>query len=232
MERKNKSDRRLKRKRESIIKVIPLAAVFVMAAILVGIIRKSGEPLSVEAVLRYTPKDPLAAAMVMIVFFALKSLTVVLPISVLYLSSGVLFPPAPAILVSTAGLGVTISLPYWIGRFYGAELVKKICARYPKAEKLAEYQRENCFFACFITRIVGFLPSDIVSLYFGACGVSYPVYLAAGVLGSLLSIVTTTLLGTKLSNPFSVEFIAVLLCRIAVSALSLLVKHKMNPVKK
>ena len=79
------------------------------------------------------------------------------------------------------------------------------------AEQVAKYQETNTFFACFITRIVGFLPGDIVSIYFGACGTAYGIYLAAGITGSLLSIITTTLLGEKISDPFSVEFMIVLL---------------------
>ena len=69
------------------------------------------------------------------------------------------------------------------------------------------------------------LPGDIVSLYFGACGAKFSTYLTAGISGSLLSIVTTTLLGTKLSNPFSIEFIMVLLLRILVSAGTVVLKH-------
>ena len=63
----------------------------------------------------------------------------------------------------------------------------------------------------FITRIVGVLPGDIVSLYFGACNTRYDIYLIAGVAGSLLSIVTTTILGEKISHPFSIGFFVVLL---------------------
>ena len=80
-------------------------------------------------------------------------------------------------------------------------LQKKYFRNIRKAKKLSEYQKQNTFFTCFITRIVGFLPGDIVSLYFGACDVNYLIYLVAGISGSLLSIVTTTLLGEKLNNP-------------------------------
>ena len=58
----------------------------------------------------------------------------------------------------------------------------------------------------------------IVSLHFGACGAKFSTYLTAGISGSLLSIVITALIVTKFSNPFSIEFIMVLLLRILVSA--------------
>ena len=150
------------------------------------------------------------------------------PLSILYLRSGILFTPFIAVMVSMVGLTTTITIPYWIRRQSGEDIIQYIGTRYPKVQQLTGYQNENAFFVCFITRIVGFLPGDIVSLYFGTCGVKFTTYLTAGISGSLLSIVTTTLLGTKLSNPFSIEFIMVLLLRILVSGGTVVLKHYMT----
>ena len=109
--------------------------------------------------------------------------------------------------------------------------MQSIQEKYPKTQKIMEYQRENTFFACFITRIVGVLPGDIVSLYFGACNTRYDIYLIAGVAGSLLSIVTTTILGEKISHPFSIGFFVVLLCRVLVSVGSIFINYTLNKRK-
>ena len=213
-------------------KLIPIAAIILMGIVFTVIVKKSGQPLSVYTILRYTPENEILAAGILLLLFALKSLTVVFPLSILYLASGILFQPVIAVLISTAGLAVTITIPYWIGKYSGKQAVQEICKKYPKAGMLAKYQEQNIFFACFITRIVGFLPGDIVSLYFGACDTAYLIYLAAGVAGSLLSIITTTLLGEKISDPFSVEFMVVLLCRILVSVGAVLINFRLNPRKK
>ena len=209
-------------------KLIPIAAIVVMGIIFTVTVKKSGQPLSVKTILRYTPENTILAAIILLAFFALKSLTVVFPLSILYFASGILFHSVAAALISTAGLAITITIPYWIGKYSGKQAVQEICKKYPKAEMVARYQETNTFFACFITRIVGFLPCDIVSIYFGACDTAYPIYLAAGVSGSLLSIITTTLLGEKISDPFSVEFIIVLLCRILVSAGAVAINYRLN----
>ena len=209
-------------------KLIPIAAIVVMGIIFTVTVKKSGQPLSVKTILRYTPENTILAAVILLAFFALKSLTVVFPLSILYFASGILFHSVAAALISTAGLAITITIPYWIGKYSGKQAVQEICQKYPKAEMVARYQETNTFFACFITRIVGFLPCDIVSIYFGACDTAYPIYLAAGVSGSLLSIITTTLLGEKISDPFSVEFIIVLLCRILVSAGAVAINYRLN----
>ena len=185
-----------------------------------------------NTILRYTPENAMLAAGIVLLLFALKSLTVVFPLSILYLASGILFQPVIAVLISTVGLAITITIPYWIGRYSGKQIVQEICQKYPKAGMIAQYQRTNTFFACFITRIVGFLPGDIVSIYFGACDTAYLIYLVAGVFGSLLSIITTTLLGEKISDPFSIEFMMVLLCRILVSVGAVVIKYQLNQKKK
>ena len=213
-------------------KLIPIAAIVLMGIVFTVIVKKSSEPLSVNTILRYTPENAMLAAEIVLLLFALKSLTVVFPLSILYLASGIIFQPVIAVLISTVGLAITITIPYWIGKYSGKQIVQEICQKYPKAGMIAQYQRTNTFFACFITRIVGFLPGDIVSIYFGACDTAYLIYLAAGVSGSLLSIITTTLLGEKISTPFSVEFMIVLLCRILVSVGAVVINYQLNQKKK
>ena len=213
-------------------KLIPIVAIVLMGIVFTVIVKKSSEPLSVNTILRYTPENAMLAAGIVLLLFALKSLTVVFPLSILYLASGIIFQPVIAVLISTVGLAITITIPYWIGKYSGKQIVQEICQKYPKAGMIAQYQRTNTFFACFITRIVGFLPGDIVSIYFGACDAAYLIYLAAGVSGSLLSIITTTLLGEKISTPFSVEFMIVLLCRILVSVGAVVINYQLNQKKK
>ena len=140
-------------------KIIPVIAICIIGIMLTVIVKKSGHPLTVDTILEYTPDNTLLAIVVMLTFFALKSLTVVLPLSVLYFACGMMFSPFSALLVSTAGLAVTITIPYLIGKYAGKQTVKSICEKYPKAAQVAVYQQKNNFFACFITRIVGFLLS-------------------------------------------------------------------------
>lgn len=203
-----------------------------MGIIFIVTIKKSGQSLSVNTILRYTPENAILAAGILLLLFALKSLTVVFPLSILYLASGILFQPIVAVLISMTGLAITITIPYWIGRYSGKETIQEIRQKYPKASMVAKYQETNTFFACFITRIVGFLPGDIVSIYFGACDTTYGIYLVAGIAGSMLSIITTTLLGEKINDPFSAEFMIVLLCRILISAGAIVINYRLNRKKK
>ena len=212
-------------------KLIPFIAIALMCIVFIFIDKITGEPLSVHTIIKYTPKDPILAAIVILFLYALKSLTVVFPLAILYLASGIIFPTWIAILINILGLAITFTIPYWIGRYFGDEAIEEIYTRFPKVKEVTKYQNSNAFFACFITRIVGFLPGDIVSIYFGACNTNFPVYLIGGISGCLLSIITTTIIGEKLNNPFTKEFLVVLLIRIIVIIGAILLNKKIKSTK-
>ena len=212
-------------------KLIPFIAIALMCIVFIFIDKITGEPLSVHTIIKYTPKDPILAAIVILFLYALKSLTVVFPLAILYLASGFIFPTWIAILINILGLVITFTIPYWIGRYFGDEAIEEIYNRFPQMKEVTKYQNSNAFFACFITRIVGFLPGDIVSIYFGACNTNFPVYLIGGISGCLLSIITTTIIGEKLNNPFTKEFLVVLLIRIIVIIGAILLNKKIKSTK-
>ena len=204
---------------------VPIIVVLILILSISIFIKTAEEPITIDTILKYTPNNVYIAIIVLLSFFALKSLSIVFPLSVLYLASGILFSPFLAVVVSTLGLWITITVPYVIGYFSGKDINSYMLEKYPKIEKIAVLQSENTFFLCFITRIVGFLPADVLSMYFGICRIPYGRYALAGVVGSLLSIITTTLLGDKLADPFSWEFVIILICRIALVIASFLFNH-------
>lgn len=215
----------MKDSKKNILKFVPLIVIIIIAIGISIMVKTTEGEITIDTILKYTPDNIYIAIVVILSLFALKSLSVVLPLSVLYLASGILFPPFLSVLVSAVGLWITITIPYFIGYFYGKKINVYIQKKYPKIEKLEILQSENMFFTCFITRIVGILPADILSIYFGICRISYGIYAAAGVAGSMLSIITTTLLGNQLKDPFSKEFVIILICRIGLVIFSIVINH-------
>ena len=126
------------------------------------------EDLSVEKILRYTPKEPVKAALLMLVFYAVKSVSFVFPIAILQLAVGHLFSTGTALLVNFLGRAVTLALPYWMGRFSGASMVESLTAKYPKLKTVVDYQNGNSLYISFFMRTLNFLPGDAVSLFLGA----------------------------------------------------------------
>ena len=157
----------------------------------------SGEKLSVDTVLSYTPKIPLLAALFLLLLYGLKSLSLTLPILLLDTVCGVLFPLPVAILVATLGTAITLTIPYFIGRGAGPDMTEKLQQKHPRLRELREIRSRNELFLAFLIRIVGILPCDVVSLYLGNTRMPFPKYLLGGVLGFLPDVLTATVVGMK-----------------------------------
>ena len=166
----------------------------------------SGETLSVDTVLSYTPELPLLAALFLLLLYGLKSLSLTLPILLLDSVCGVLFPLPVAILVATLGTAITLTIPYFIGRGAGPDMTEKLQQKHPRLRELREMRSRNELFLAFLIRIVGILPCDVVSLYLGNTRMPFPKYLLGGVLGFLPDILTATVVGMKADDRSSPWF--------------------------
>ena len=186
-------------------KLYKIAIVCVWAAVLI-VLLINRERFSVDEVLRYSPANPVLAALTMLLLFALKSLSIFIYSGILYAANGILFPLPIAIFLNIIGTAVMVSVPYYIGKRGGKELSQKMMRHFPKAELIKAFQDRNDFAVTLIARLIG-LPCDIVSLYFGAAQTNYPKYLAACILGMLAPIITLPIIGTTASDIGSPQFI-------------------------
>lgn len=166
----------------------------------------SGNDITVQSVLSYTPESPFAAAIVILLLYALKSVSFVFPIAVLQIATGHLFQTPAALFINFLGRAITLSVPYWIGRFSGFHLVNSLQEKYPKIKEIFDRQGQNPVFISFLLRTLCFLPGDAVSLYLGATRIPFPYYLAGGVLGTSLGVVLATIFGSSITEPGSPVF--------------------------
>ena len=177
-----------------------------------------GRDLSVEDLLSYTPDNPFLAAGLLLALYAVKSLSVLFPLVILYIAAGTLFPPAVALLVNLAGVAICVSVPYGIGRFAGEAFVQGLMDKYPKVRRMVEGQRKSDFFLSFFLRVVGCLPGDVVSLYPGSVRIPYLRFLAGSVLGLFPSLALATLVGVSVTQPDSPMFILSVSCTVLLAA--------------
>lgn len=176
--------------------------------------------LSVDQIINFTPKNPFGAVCIMMLLFALKSLSVVMYSGVLFAALGIMFELPYALPLSILGCVVMASLPYAIGRMIGAGQIEKIEAKYPRFSILQEMRRENDFLFVLLARLLGVLPFDVVSIYMGAAEVKYKTYLPASVLGMLQLALPMTIMGSAVDDPSSPEFIISLCVQIGTSLIS------------
>lgn len=174
--------------------------------------------LTAEAIARRSPEQSLLAAGFLVALYAVKSLSIAFPLSALTAAGGLLFPFPMALAVNLAGVCAAQTVPYLLGR-REQDGLEALTARYPRLEGLN--RAKSLDWPCvFLLRLAGASPGDVVSLYLGAAGVSWGIYLSAGLLGSLPRVAATTLLGSALWDLESPRFWASLGLGWAMTVLS------------
>ena len=162
------------------------------------------EDLSVEKILRYTPKEPVKAALLMLVFYAVKSVSFVFPIAVLQLAVGHLF----------------------------SSMVENLTSKYPKLKTVVDYQNGNPLYISFFMRTLNFLPGDAVSLFLGAVKIPFEVYMLGGMLGTFPGVILATIFGANIKNPGSPAFWLSAVLLVMISVFSILIHRYISRKKK
>lgn len=182
----------------------------------------SGRDVSVEAILHYAPENKWLAAAFLLIIYGIKSLSIFFPIIILHIVGGFLFPPLEAIVVNTLGVIVELTIPYWVGRVSGESSAAKLLEKYPRLAEAVAYQNGNAFFLSFFLRVISCLPGDAVSMHLGAIKIPFTKYLLGSLLGIFPGIITSTLIGTSITDPTSPMFWGSIILTVAISVLSFL----------
>lgn len=216
-------------------KKIQIVALISFASILIVLILTRSGNVSIDSLTEKAAGNPKKSIITLISLFAVKSLTIIIPLPSLYVASGILFDPLKAVAVSYLGLAVTLTIPFILGRWSGTEEIHYIKKKYPKIEKVIEMQERNEFLASFIIRLIGWFPCDVLSFYFGACKTNYLKYITSSLLGASIGVITNTLLGDVILNPLSWQFMVMLVIKILISVsvvgITYLVNKDKNPKK-
>ncbi len=197
-----------------------IPAVTILAFVLIGI--RFRKDFSLEHLLSITPDEKITATLFLLLLFILKALSIVFPILVIYALSGIIFSPPVALLVNLIGTCLVILVPYLLGRLSGSTLIQNISQKYPRAQRLHDFQRENVWFFSFFLRVIGLLPGDIISMYQGAGKFPLLPCLVGGIGGMLPAMLASTFLGENITHPGSPQFLLSVSAIVCLSVSSIL----------
>lgn len=86
------------------LKSLPLIACIILIVPFLA----SDTDITVQTILNYTPESPFAAAIVILLLYALKSVSLVFPVVVLQIAAGHLFQTPAALLINFLGRAITL----------------------------------------------------------------------------------------------------------------------------
>lgn len=188
-------------------KIIPIVSIIILGILWFTNFRN----LTIDDILNFTPDNPITAFIVLMVLFALKSLVIFFPVTLLYLSVGSIYPVPFALLINFAGIIVCLAVPYFLGRLSGNEIIDKITRKYPKSSKYITPEKANSWFYAFVLRTVNPLPGDLRSMLLGAIGIPFKTYITSSAVASIPYLVSVTFVGANMDNPDSPAFITSLI---------------------
>ena len=201
-----------------LIQALPLLLVAVLAIWML----LSGEQITADRVRAWLPDSLWPAIFILLALYAVKSIVVLIPLTVLCIAGGMIFPPVPAVVINTLGSAVVIALGYAVGRSSGAGALERICNRYPRLDALLKLNRTSDFRFSFYLRMIGIIPCEPASLCMGAMALSFWPYLAGSTLGMLPAVAAYTLMGSGILREGSPLFwiaLAILGVTVGVGAL-------------
>lgn len=188
--------------------------------------------ISINNILTYAPSNYFLAAVIMISFFAIKSISIVIPLTILYVSSSIIFPWYWAIVVNIIGLFVSMTIPYYIGRFSGQESVDKLMAKYPKINKINDIKVKKQWIFVLIVKMLGFIPNDVSSIVLGSLNIEYKAFIISSMLAKTPTMLAKTLVVSNINKPGYKGYTAAILILILVFVFTVFVYWKSKKIEK
>lgn len=183
--------RRKKKRVDKAKKLRWLQFAIMLALILTAVYYR--KQITVDAILSYVPESYVCAFFVFMLLYLLKSATVVVPLLVLYVASGMVFGGWVAIPVNICGVAMCTSLPYFTGRLTGTELYAAAETKIPESvSHFLEEHNVSYFHKSLLLRVIGFLPDLIPQTLIGvgASDPHSPLFIVSAIVSMVLKITT------------------------------------------
>ena len=199
---------------EKLIKALQiLSVVFMLSMVAAMLILMNKFDINIEnaaQISTYIKGGTLTVALIIIAFTVVKSFALVFPPAVIFVVSGLLIDNVwVAIFVNFIGVALSVILPYYLGKFTGKSMLDTLKEKFPKIKKLDDFAGQNEFMVVYVVKAAGVIPSDLMSVIYGAMNVNFFKFFLASNLGMLPFNVLFTLLANKgdYTNPYSVLYI-------------------------
>ena len=161
---------------------------------------------ALDNLLSYEPASLPLTTLFFFIIYALKPIILILPVNMLYVAAGLMFPAGWAVLITYAGVAIASSVGYINGKNLGECKMGEVLAKKNKLTGFLDSQRDNLPSLCFAVRLLPF-PKDLFSMFFGAAGMPYIKFLAISLMGISPVMISNVLAGAHITSPLSREFL-------------------------
>lgn len=175
----------------------------------------------VENIFDFTPTNLWIAALFFLVMYAMKPITLIIPLWALQVSCAMFFSPTEALIINTVGVALSLVIAYFLGFYLGKNRVQDMYEKLKKKKSMDDLTEDSQFFYVFIIRIIGIISMDVTGMVMGSMKINFIKYFIASMLGLMPAVVIGTFIGTSLSDPTSPSFIVSLILKGMLVVLSI-----------
>ncbi len=189
-----------------LIKILQIATgVLMVVFVAVGIylIKKYNIKVSniKELSMLFNGFDPMKISLIIIFISVVKSFALIFPPAVIMSICGFVLPNYfLAFGVNVVSVILSLSVPYFLGKFTGAGMVDTLSKKFKAIKKIDDFAGTNETALTAVFKFAGIIPGDLSSLLFGAMDISYKNYMLGATLGNIPLIAAYTLFGYVLKN--------------------------------
>ena len=158
--------------------------------------------------------------------FAMKTILPV-PLSAIFMISGIVFPFWGAVVINGIGMVILMTIKYYWGFYVGGGNLGKLVRKIDKIRNLFEkgFSIPNTVML-FVFRLVPSFPVNSISQLYGSIKFSYGTYIAVSMVGFLPKLMSWSVAGRNVFDPFSFRFTTPLIVICTISGLSILCINK------
>ncbi len=147
-----------------------------------------------------------------------------IPMGFLCVISGIVFPITQAVVINLVFTAFFFTVKYYEGRFIGGGWTGMILGikQLHFIRDWIQFKGNGNPYVLFVSRIVPSIPLGMVSKYYGSMKYDFVYYTCLSLLGFAPRLFIYTKIGSAIYNPFSVQFIVLLMIIVAFTGISII----------
>lgn len=167
--------------------------------------------------------ESFVAFLLLMFLFLFKSFVPVIPFSVLFIASGMVFDETVAFIINTLGFILLCTVKFYWGKERGGGKAHKLANRSQRIYKFMDFGGKGNKWMLAFMRFVPLFPVNTVSRVYGATDMKIGRYLVFSLIGFLPRLVLWSVIGFNIFDPFTVQFMTPIIILLVISGISLLI---------
>lgn len=153
----------------------------------------------------------------------ISKILIPLPLSAIFMISGMVFPLPASIAINLCGILLLMTIKYFYGHRFGGGNIEKLLNKNAAMRRALKSEHNVPKGAIlFIFRIVPSFPVNLTSQLYGAMHYNYPAYLLISAIGFIPKLMSYSVAGRNIFDPFSFKFTAPLIVIFTISGITMI----------